>query len=62
MSSFKRVSHMMDHVENVHLRHGGSDGRFVCCHPKCAILGDFLINLDAFKKHVQQVHGVKLRK
>jgi hypothetical protein len=61
MRSFKRVSHMMDHVENVHLRHERDKGRFVCRHPQCALFGDFLTSFDAFKKHVQQVHGVKLR-
>ncbi|KID73434.1 FluG domain-containing protein, partial [Metarhizium brunneum ARSEF 3297] len=61
MRSFNRVSHMMDHVENVHLKHERDGGRFVCRHPQCTHLGDFLISLDAFKYHVQQVHGVKLR-
>ncbi|EFY89934.1 hypothetical protein J3458_001364 [Metarhizium acridum] len=59
MRSFKRVSHMMDHVENVHLRHERDEGRFVCRYPQCALFGDFLSSLDAFKKHVQQVHGAE---
>ncbi|EOO01307.1 hypothetical protein UCRPA7_3197 [Phaeoacremonium minimum UCRPA7] len=59
--TFSRVSHMMDHVENVHLRRGPVGGRFVCHHPDCKLLGDFLENLDHFKHHVQTVHGVKLR-
>ncbi|KAM3533678.1 hypothetical protein MY4038_002993 [Beauveria bassiana] len=61
MRKFKRVSHMMDHVENVHLRHEKGNARFVCRHPECQHLGDFLTSLDHFKNHVQTVHGVKLR-
>ncbi|TQW01322.1 FluG domain-containing protein [Cordyceps javanica] len=58
---FNRVSHMMDHVENVHLRHEKGNAKFVCRHPGCQHLGDFLTSLDHFKNHVQTVHGVKLR-
>jgi hypothetical protein len=59
--SFRRVSHMMDHVENVHLQHEPAEGRLVCHHPQCKQLGDFLTSFDHFKNHVQRVHGVKLR-
>jgi hypothetical protein len=62
MRKFKRVSHMMDHVENVHLRHEKGKASFVCRHPVCRHLGNFLTSLDHFKNHVQTVHGVKLRK
>ena len=62
MRKFKRVSHMRDHVENVHLRHEKETANFVCRHPDCQHLGDFLTSLDHFKNHVQIVHGVKLRK
>ncbi|KAJ6437505.1 hypothetical protein O9K51_10064 [Purpureocillium lavendulum] len=62
MRAFARVSHMMDHVEKVHLRHEASLTRFVCRHPQCKHLGDFLTSLGHFKNHVQTVHGVKLRK
>jgi len=61
MRPFKRVSHMMDHVENVHLRHEPATTKFVCRHPQCKHLGDFLTSLDHFKVHVQKIHGVKLR-
>ncbi|KHO10722.1 hypothetical protein MAA_11680 [Metarhizium robertsii ARSEF 23] len=61
MRPFKRVSHMMDHVEKVLLRHEHQEGTFVCRHPQCEHLGDFLISLDAFKDRVHRVHGVKLR-
>lgn len=62
MRAFNRVSHMMDHVEKVHLRHEPHRTTFVCRHPLCKHLGDFLTSLDHFKNHVQTVHGVKLRK
>jgi hypothetical protein len=62
MRKFRRVSHMMDHVENVHMRHEKGKARFVCHHPECQRLGDFLTSLDHFKNHVETVHGVKLRK
>ncbi|KAJ6437937.1 cell cycle control protein cwf16 [Purpureocillium lavendulum] len=62
MRTFNRVSHMMDHVENVHLRHERARPRLVCRHPQCSHLGDFLTSLDHFKNHVQTMHGVKLRK
>ncbi|KAF2181317.1 hypothetical protein K469DRAFT_729448 [Zopfia rhizophila CBS 207.26] len=62
MHTFSRVSHMMDHVENVHLKHEPVGGKFVCHHPDCKPLGNFLRDLDEFKNHVQKVHGVKLRK
>ncbi|KAK0615146.1 hypothetical protein B0T17DRAFT_541194 [Bombardia bombarda] len=59
---FSRVSYMMDHVEKVHLRRQPARATWVCHHPKCKPLGDFLTSLDHFKNHVQKVHGVKLRK
>ncbi|KAJ9133697.1 FluG domain-containing protein [Pleurostoma richardsiae] len=59
--TFSRVSHMMDHVENVHLRREPVGRSFVCHHPDCKLLGDFLEDLDHFKHHVRTVHGVKLR-
>ena len=61
LREFSRVSHMMTHVENVHLKHKRRQGRFLCQHPHCKHLGDFLTSLDHFKNHVQQVHGVRLR-
>ena len=61
LREFSRVSHMMTHVENVHLKHKQQKGQFLCRHPLCKHLGNFLTSLDHFKNHVQQVHGVKLR-
>jgi hypothetical protein len=62
MRVFKRVFDMTDHVESVYLRHEGSEGRFVCRHPKFAFLGDFLVNLDGVKKHLKPVQVVNLYK
>jgi hypothetical protein len=59
--AFNRVSHMMDHVENVHLKYEHAATSFVCPHPRCKHLGSFLISLDHFKTHVQIQHGIKLR-
>jgi Tfp pilus assembly protein PilO len=58
---FSRVSHMMTHVENVHLRREPAGAAWVCHHPECRPLGNFLRNLDHFKSHVQLIRGVKLR-
>lgn len=60
MRSFKRVSHMMDHVENLHLRFE-TGPKYLCRHKKCRHLGDFLTSLNHFKNHVQTVHGITLR-
>ncbi|PQE10713.1 hypothetical protein CJF30_00011444 [Rutstroemia sp. NJR-2017a BBW] len=43
--SFRRVAHMWDHVENVHLRAEGL----------------VLDNLMYFKSHVAKAHGIELR-
>jgi hypothetical protein len=61
MRTFKRVSHMMDHVEKVYLRHEPSAPSFVYRYPRCKHLGNFLTSLDDFKDHVKTVYGVKLR-
>ncbi|KAJ6436536.1 RNA-directed DNA polymerase from transposon x-element [Purpureocillium lavendulum] len=53
MRAFNRASHMMDHVEKVHLRHEPTRASFVCRHPQCKHLSDFLTSLDHFKNHVQ---------
>lgn len=50
MHSFERVSHMVDHVENVNPRHVCSLGMYVCCHPECAHLGDCMNSLGRFHK------------
>ena len=61
MRSFSNVGNMMSHVDNVHFKRKPVVGKFVCEHPNCKPLGDFLRDVDHFKNHVQTVHGVKLR-
>jgi len=59
--TFGRVSHMMDHVERVHLKHQSVVERVVCHYPVCMSRGLVLNNVEDFKSHVQQEHGIKLR-
>lgn len=57
--TFKRVSHMWDHVENVHLRH--LDQPITCDHPVCKAQGLAFPSVTLFKNHVAMVHKVNLR-
>lgn len=59
---FSRISHMMDHIERVHLTQEPARATWVCHHPNCKPLGDFLKSLDHFKSHIQKVHGIKLHR
>jgi hypothetical protein len=59
--SFRRVSHMMDHVENVHLKYLAADENFICHHPVCKSEDVVLNDVNHFKNHVQVVHGITLR-
>jgi hypothetical protein len=45
---------MMDHVENIHLKHRAANERVNCDHPVCK-------SEDHFKNHVARVHGITLR-
>jgi hypothetical protein len=56
--AFNRVSHMWDHVENVHLKH--LDQLISCDHPVCKAQGLVLNSVMHFKHHVATVHGVNL--
>jgi hypothetical protein len=58
---FSRVSHMMDHVERVHLKHQQVTERVVCHHPVCISRGLVLQNVNHFKNLVQVEHGFILR-
>jgi hypothetical protein len=58
---FKRVSHMWDHVENIHLRGVPTEWRIICHHPVCKAEGLVLEDIQLFKNHVATVHEVKLR-
>ncbi|KFY65136.1 hypothetical protein V496_02779 [Pseudogymnoascus sp. VKM F-4515 (FW-2607)] len=57
--TFKRTSHLWDHVENVHLQH--LDAVTACGHHVCKAQGLVLNNVTEFKIHVKEVHGVSLR-
>ena len=59
---FRRVSHMMDHVDNVHLKYQAADENFICHHPVCKSKGVVFSNVNLFKNHVAMVHGITLRK
>jgi Protein of unknown function (DUF3435) len=58
--TFPRVSHMMDHVEKLHLRWQPA-GRTICHHPVCKAEGLVLNSVMHFKNHVATVHGISLR-
>jgi hypothetical protein len=59
--SFRRVSHMMDHVENVHLKYLAADENFICHHPLCKSEDVVLNDVNLFKNHVARVYGITLR-
>jgi hypothetical protein len=56
--AFKRPSHMLDHVENVHLKHLGQ--LIPCGHPVCKAQG-VVLGVEIFKNHVATVHKINLR-
>jgi hypothetical protein len=57
--AFKRVSHMWDHVENLHLKYHGP--MIPCPHPVCMAQDLILNSMMTFKNHVVTIHGVELR-
>jgi len=59
--TFNRVSHMWDHVENVHLSKVPAGQRIICRHPVCKAQGLVLDNVILFKNHVAEVHEIDLR-
>ncbi|KAM3080998.1 hypothetical protein ACMFMG_004957 [Clarireedia jacksonii] len=59
--TFRRVAHMWDHVENVHLRNQAPNDTFVCHHPICKAKGLLLSSITEFKSHVARVHRIELR-
>jgi hypothetical protein len=61
--AFKRVSHMWDHVEDVHLKRLQPGERPVCQHPQCSAGGKglFFDNIMLFKNHVATIHEIDLR-
>ena len=61
MRTFSRVSHMWDHVENVHLSKVPSEQRIICFHPVCQAEGLVLHNVIRFKNHAAAVHKIDPR-
>ena len=59
--TFNRVSHMWDHVENVHLSKVPAEQRIICHHPVCKAQGLVLDHVMHFKNHVATVHKIDLR-
>jgi Protein of unknown function (DUF3435) len=59
--AFRRPSHMMDHVENVHLKYQPANEKVICHHPICKSKGLVLNNVNHFKNHVEVVHNIALR-
>jgi hypothetical protein len=59
LRTFRRVSHMMDHVEDVHLRYQDPD-EVICHHPMCRSELPFK-SINLFKNHVARVHEITLR-
>ncbi|KAH6717379.1 FluG domain-containing protein [Leptodontidium sp. MPI-SDFR-AT-0119] len=56
--TFNRVSHMWDHVENVHLSKVPAEQRIICYHPVCKAQGLVLDHVMHFKNHVARVHKI----
>jgi len=52
MCAFRRVSHIMDHVENSHLSKLLVDQMMICHHPVCKAEGLVLKSVMHFKNHV----------
>jgi hypothetical protein len=59
--TFKRVSNMWDHVEDVHLSKEPAKQRIICDHPVCKAQGLVLDHVMHFKNHVARVHKINLR-
>ncbi|KAL5401075.1 hypothetical protein PMIN03_011829 [Paraphaeosphaeria minitans] len=61
MFCYSRVAKMWDHIEDEHLRRFAPDATFPCPHPICRKEGVPLDGVLHFKRHAQDVHGIKLR-
>jgi hypothetical protein len=59
--AFNRVSHMWDHVKDIHLRYVPAEQRIICHHPIYKAKGLVLNNVMYFKNHVATVHEIDLR-
>lgn len=47
--TFKQVSHMVDLMEEVHLKYEREEAMFACPYPHCKQMADSLTFLDRFK-------------
>jgi hypothetical protein len=59
--AFRRVSHMMDHIENLHLSKQPANQRIICHHPVYKAEGLVLNHVMHFKHHVATVYRISLR-
>ena len=59
--AFIRVSHMIDHVEYLHLRYLPPGEWVICHHPVCKAEGVVLNNVIHFKNHMATIHKINLR-
>ena len=59
--SFRRVSHMIDYVGNVHLKYQAANKKIICHHLVYKSEGLVLDHVNHFKNHVARVHGITLR-
>ncbi|KAH8586626.1 hypothetical protein B0O99DRAFT_602324 [Bisporella sp. PMI_857] len=59
--TFKRVSHMWDYVENIHLCKVPVEQQIICNYPVCKADGLVLDNVTYFKNHVATVYKIDLR-
>jgi len=57
--TFRRVSHMRDHVEKLHLH--VLPAQWICHYPVCKAKGLVLNHIQHFKNHIETVHGISLR-
>ena len=57
--TFRRISHMWDHVDNLHLRYIRAEQQMICPHPSCDRL--VLNTMMLFKNHVASMHKINLR-
>jgi hypothetical protein len=60
MRTFSRVLHMIDHMENVHLRYQLANENFICNHPIYKSKGLVLNNVNLFKNHMKVIYGITL--
>ncbi|KAH8757001.1 FluG domain-containing protein, partial [Hyaloscypha sp. PMI_1271] len=58
---FRRVSHIMDHIKNLHLNRLPADEKLSCHHPICKSDSVVLNDINHFKNHVARTQSITLR-